>query len=109
MTPRLDRIPLLAALPTGALLPQTHGSRTAAEVENAGAGAQKGSEKIETDGNYGEEGFIYQALSELPVFDGNHAVVGSWIVGGESAGIGVREDDTPVTGNLSRFVPHYFE
>ena len=48
MTPHLDRIPLLAALPTGALLPQTHGSRTAAEVENAGAGARKGSEKIET-------------------------------------------------------------
>jgi len=35
-------------LDTGALLPQTYSSRTAAEVENTGAGAQKGSEKMET-------------------------------------------------------------
>src|SRR5207249_11652751 len=33
---------------------------------------------IETGGDYGEEGFVYQALAPLPVFDGNHAVVGSW-------------------------------
>jgi hypothetical protein len=35
-------------LDTGALLPQTYSSRTAAEVENTGAGAQKGSEKMES-------------------------------------------------------------
>jgi glutathionylspermidine synthase len=44
----------------------------------------------------------------VPNFGGNHAVVGSWMVNGYACGIGVREDATPVTGNLSRFVPHVF-
>lgn len=51
---------------------------------------------------------IYQALSPLPVFDGWHALIGSWVVGGKPAGIGMREDKEPVTRNTSRFVPHYF-
>ena len=59
-------------------------------------------------GTYGEEGFIYQTYAPLPVFDGFHAIVGSWVIGGETAGICVREDPTPITHNLSRFVPHYF-
>jgi glutathionylspermidine synthase len=57
-------------------------------------------------GEYGEEGFIYQALAPLPTFDGSHAVIGSWVIGGEAAGIGIRESDGPITDNLSRFVPH---
>ena len=61
-----------------------------------------------TAGSYGSEGFIYQALQELPVFDGRYPVIGSWIVNGMAAGIGIREDDSPVTKNTSRFVPHYF-
>ena len=51
---------------------------------------------------------IYQALSPLPVFDGWHALIGSWVIGGKPAGIGLREDREPVTRNTSRFVPHYF-
>jgi glutathionylspermidine synthase len=62
----------------------------------------------ETSGDYGEEGFIYQALAPLPQFDGNHAVCGVWIVKHEACGLGIREDNTLVTGNLSRFVPHIF-
>jgi glutathionylspermidine synthase len=34
-------------------------------------------------------------------------VIGSWIVAGQPAGIGIREDDTPITRDTSRFVPHY--
>jgi glutathionylspermidine synthase len=60
-----------------------------------------------TEGEYGEEGFIYQALFELPVYDGNHPVIGSWIIGQEPAGIGIRESAGLVTDNLSRFVPHW--
>jgi glutathionylspermidine synthase len=60
-------------------------------------------------GTYGAEGHVYQAYAPLPAFDGNYAVIGSWIVGGEPAGMGIREDVNPVTTNLSRFVPHYFE
>ncbi len=52
---------------------------------------------------------IYQALSPLPVFDGWHALIGSWVVGSKAAGIGIREDKEPITRNTSRFVPHYFK
>jgi glutathionylspermidine synthase len=59
------------------------------------------------DGPYGYQGHIYQALQTLPVFDGHYAVLGSWVVGGKSAGICVREDRRPITTNMSHFVPHY--
>ena len=58
------------------------------------------------DGSYGGEGMIVQALAPLPCFDGNHAVVGAWIVAGQSCGLGMREDASPITKNTSRFVPH---
>jgi glutathionylspermidine synthase len=67
-----------------------------------------GDSRIETGGDYGEEGFVYQALAPVPVFDGAHAVIGSWVVDGVSSGIGIRESDSPITDNLSRFVPHLF-
>jgi glutathionylspermidine synthase len=59
-------------------------------------------------GNYGSEGFVYQSVAPLPAFDNRYPVIGSWIVGEEPAGIGIREDDSPITRNSSRFVPHYF-
>lgn len=67
-----------------------------------------GDTTVETGGDYGEEGFVYQALAPVPVFDGNYAVIGSWLVDGEACGMGIRESDGPVTTNLSRFVPHMF-
>jgi len=51
---------------------------------------------------------IYQQYRELPGFSGNFPVIGSWIIGSQAAGIGVREDTSPITNNLSRFVPHLF-
>ena len=59
-----------------------------------------------TDGEYGEEGFIYQGLAKLPNFEGNFPVIGSWIIGQQPAGIGIREAYGPITNNTSRFVPH---
>lgn len=59
-----------------------------------------------SDGDYGAEGFIYQALARLPEFDGQRAVIGSWIIGQEAGGIGIRESAGPITDNRSRFVPH---
>lgn len=50
--------------------------------------------------------FIYQDLQTLPDFNGNYPVIGSWLIDGESAGIGIREDSRLITGNGSRFVPH---
>lgn len=60
-------------------------------------------------GTYGAEGHVYQAFASLPEFDRNFPVIGSWIVGDEPAGMGIREDVTPITTNTSRFVPHYFD
>jgi len=60
----------------------------------------------QTEGEYGREGYIYQELCPLPSFGGNHPVIGSWIIGQEPAGMGIREAGTLVTDNLSRFVPH---
>ena len=62
----------------------------------------------ENGGNYGEDGFIFQATANLPDFDGNHPVFGVWVVDHEAAGLGIREDTRRITGNLSRFIPHYF-
>jgi glutathionylspermidine synthase len=63
---------------------------------------------VEAPGEYGEEGFIWQAYHPLARFGANHTVIGSWVVGEEPAGIGIREDESPITRNTSRFVPHYF-
>lgn len=60
----------------------------------------------ETGGDYGVEGFVFQQLKLLPSFDGHHPVIGSWVIGGEPAGIGIRETDSYITGNTSLFVPH---
>jgi glutathionylspermidine synthase len=62
----------------------------------------------ETSGNYDEGPRVYQAYHPLPDFEGRYAVVGSWMVNGNACGIGIREDDSPITRNTSRFVPHLY-
>ena len=62
----------------------------------------------ENSGDYGEEGHVFQAIATLPDFNGNHPIFGVWMVDHEAAGLGIREDTRLITGNLSRFVPHYF-
>jgi glutathionylspermidine synthase len=62
-----------------------------------------------TAGDYGAEGFVYQAAAPLARFGDDYALLGSWIVGDKPAGIGIREDTSAITRNTSRFVPHYFE
>lgn len=64
-----------------------------------------GSHQVE---EYDRDGYVYQMYAPLPDFGGKHPVVGSWIIGDEAAGIGIREDDTIISGNGSHFVPHYF-
>jgi glutathionylspermidine synthase len=67
-----------------------------------------GDRRLETGGDYGEEGYVWQAAAPLPDFGGKRPVIGSWVIDGESAGMGIRESDGPVTTNTSRFVPHLF-
>ncbi len=62
-----------------------------------------------TPGPYGAEGYVYQEYAPLPDFNGQHPVLGTWIVDGEAAGLGIRESDTLITDNISRFVPHLIE
>jgi glutathionylspermidine synthase len=62
----------------------------------------------ETGGDYGAEGHIYQALAALPDLGGHRPVMGVWVVDHEAAGLGIREDTRRITGNVSRFVPHFF-
>jgi len=70
--------------------------------------AEGGKTLARAGGPYGDVPFVYQRLAPLPVFDGNHALVGSWVVASKPAGLGMREDDGPITTNASRFVPHLF-
>lgn len=72
-------------------------------VEN-GTFTENGNEQ-----GYGAEGFIYQELANIPCFENNYPILGSWVIGGEAAGLGIRESGTRITGNTSRFIPHYFE
>ncbi|MFZ6768980.1 glutathionylspermidine synthase family protein [Undibacterium sp. Di26W] len=69
-------------------------------------------EVLHTGGDYGAEGYIYQAYAPQPRFDDGvtpaYTSIGAWIVGDEPAGIGIREDETLITKNTSRFIPHYF-
>ncbi|MBJ7483840.1 glutathionylspermidine synthase family protein [Brevundimonas sp.] len=59
------------------------------------------------DGGYGDGAWIRQALHAPPKFDNRYVIVGSWVVGNEPAGIGLREDRGRITRNTSRFLPHY--
>ncbi len=60
----------------------------------------------ESDGDYGEEGYIYQAFHPLPKFGDDYTVIGSWVIGDQAAGLSIREDNTLITKDSSRFIPH---
>jgi glutathionylspermidine synthase len=80
-------------------------SREGANIEVV----ENNSVSVFTEGEYGDEGFIYQELSKLPEFNGNYPVIGSWTICGEAAGVGIRESKTLITDNFSRFIPHYIK
>ena len=81
--------------------------------------------QISTDGPYGNGRFVCQALATPARFaaathflpssvtgaanaDDRFPVLGLWMIDQECGGMGIRESSTPVTGNLSSFVPHLF-
>ncbi|MBL6080345.1 glutathionylspermidine synthase family protein [Belnapia sp. T18] len=61
-----------------------------------------------TPGAYADQPRVWQRYAELPCFAGRYPVLGSWVVAGAPAGLGIREDATPITRDSSRFVPHWF-
>jgi glutathionylspermidine synthase len=63
---------------------------------------------VTTEGPYrGRQ--IIQALAPDAIFDNRHAVLGLWMIDQDCCGMGVRESFSPITGNLSSFVPHFFK
>src|SRR5712664_935913 len=77
-------------------------SREGANVTLVSAGATL----VEQEGPYGAEGFVRQAFAPLPNFSDQYPVVGSWLVDHTPCGLSIREDENPITGNTSRFLPH---
>jgi len=65
-----------------------------------------GTTLAQQEGPYGAEGFVRQALARLPNFSNQYPVIGSWLVDHAACGLSIREDENPVTGNTSRFLPH---
>ena len=55
---------------------------------------------------YGLDKPVYQQYFALPAYDGQHPIVGSWVIDQEAAGVGIRESAGLVTLNASPFVPH---
>ncbi|EGM77562.1 glutathionylspermidine synthase [Rheinheimera sp. A13L] len=77
-------------------------SREGANVELV---TQSG-EKISEPGPYADSPFIRQKLQQLPKFGDSYTMIGSWVVGNSAAGIGIREDNSLITKDSSRFLPH---
>ena len=91
--------------------------------EGANVAFMRGKDIIhKNDGPY-DGPCIYQETSTLPCFGESgeiikspnlsmkgvyYPVLGSWLINGWAAGIGIREDTQPITSNFSRFVPHVF-
>lgn len=77
-------------------------SREGANVEiHTGQG-----QRIVEDGPYGGGPSIIQQFQALPRFGDNYTVIGSWMVGDQPAGIGIREDNSLITKDSSHFLPH---
>ena len=60
-----------------------------------------------TNREYDHNSMIVQEYCALPVFDGYRPIIGSWIVGRTCVGMGIREDQSRITQDLSRFKPHF--
>lgn len=61
---------------------------------------------IAVDGPYTDAPYILQEYSPLPRFGDSYTLIGSWVIGDVASGIGIREDDSLITKDSSRFLPH---
>ncbi len=58
-----------------------------------------------SDGPYDGPAIIQRA-HPLTRFEGGYPLIGSWVIGDHACGIGIREDDSAITRDSARFVPH---
>ncbi|WP_175650221.1 glutathionylspermidine synthase family protein [Pseudomonas sp. Marseille-P9899] len=63
-------------------------------------------EFVAEDGPYTDAPFILQEFAPLPRFGDSYTLLGSWVIGDVASGIGIREDDSLITKDTSRFLPH---
>ncbi|NER60144.1 glutathionylspermidine synthase family protein [Pseudomonas sp. MAFF212428] len=63
-------------------------------------------QRVKEGGPYGGGPNVIQQFHALPQFAGSYTVIGSWMVGDQPAGIGIREDHSLITKDSSRFLPH---
>lgn len=81
--------------------------------EGAGVTVIRGGEAVEQTAPRHTDGqpLVYQAYHEIVPMDGNLPVLGTWVIGGRAAGLGIRETDAGhlVTDARARFVPHYID
>lgn len=69
-------------------------------------------EKVSAKGPYADGNYVRQQLHALPKYRDEYrnadtfAMLGSWIVGDSAAGICIREDESLITKDTSRFLPH---
>lgn len=90
-------------------LPGDHARKPILAREGANISIVSDGKVVEaTGGGYGDEGYVWQRLYDLPDFDGHRPVIGSWVVDGAAVGMGIREAGL-ITGNTARFVPHVIE
>ena len=67
-------------------------------------------ELIVSDGPYTDSPHIIQSIAPLPYFENaGYPLIGSWVVGDRACGIGIREDDTLITRDTARFIPHIID
>lgn len=57
-------------------------------------------------GEYNNGAYVYQEYVKPTMYGGRFPVLGSWVIGGEPAGLGIRENSMEITDNLSEFIPH---
>ncbi len=62
---------------------------------------------VSTEGPYNGKQIV-QALAPSAIFENRHTILGLWMIDQDCCGMGVRESFSPITGNLSSFVPHFF-
>jgi glutathionylspermidine synthase len=78
--------------------------------EGANVSIVKNGKLIEqTEGEYGAEGFVFQQWVDIENEFQKVPIIGSWIIGGQSAGIGIRESSNLITNNTSMFVSHFID
>jgi glutathionylspermidine synthase len=61
---------------------------------------------VSTGGPYDADRFVYQAYVDMGEYAGFRPMLGSWLIAGEPAGVGIRETRGHVTNNTASFVPH---